>query len=449
MFVLCYTVPMSKVAIDRLEPETLAPWEGPAIILLDLDAFFASVEQLDHPEWRGKPVIVGGDKDKRGVVSTCSYEARAFGVRSAMPSAQASRLCPNAIWTPGNFPRYIALSKQVMEIMTNISPHVQQVSIDEAFLDISPGRYVKDHPVNLAHHIRKEVSKLGITCSIGLGTSKSVAKIASDMDKPNGLTIVFPGREIDFLTPLPIRTMSGVGRQAEKRLHEFGVYTLGDMAHADEELLKSIYGKNSTMMRNRCLGINDSSVISDDDVKSVSNEMTFSTDLIDRNEIEQSIAMVAAKVARRLRRKGIAGYTVNLKVRYDDLSIATVQHTLDRPVDDEHDFTPILFSLVDQVWHPGVKLRLVGVGISSFEKQPEQLNIFGGNDRSFDPSGAAVSKRKKPKRSLVEATDKVKDRFGEEAVGYGRELRFQDRDTGTIAQKKDDYKDPLNPLSTS
>ena len=437
---------MSESATDTQGLEALAPWEGQAILLLDLDAFFASVEQLDHPEWRGKPVIVGGDKDKRGVVSTCSYEARKFGVRSAMPSAQAARLCPNAIWTPGNFPRYIELSKQVMKIMTDVSPHLQQVSIDEAFLDISPGRFVKDHPVVLANRIREEVSKLGISCSIGLGTSKSVAKIASDMDKPNGLTVVFPGREMDFLAPLPIRSMSGVGRQAEKRLREFGIYTLGDMAQADEGLLQGIFGKNSTIMRNRCLGINDSAVLSDDDVKSVSNEMTFSTDLVERSEIEQSISMLAAKVARRLRRKQLAGYTVSLKVRYTDLTISTVQQTLNHAVDDEHDFTPVLCSLIDSVWQPGTKLRLVGVGVSSFDERPEQLSLFGegqliGEGQRSPAFGRATNaKRKKPKRSLVEATDKVKDRFGEDAVGYGREMRFRDRDTGTIAQKKDDYK---------
>jgi DNA polymerase-4 len=439
----------------------LTSWEGSAILLLDLDAFFASVEQLDHPEWRGKPVIVGGDSTKRGVVSTCSYEARAFGVRSAMPSAQATRLCPHAIWTPGNFPRYIALSQQVMRIMKDVSPRLQQVSIDEAFLDVSPGRFVKDHPVALASRIQEEVARLGITCSIGLGTSKSVAKVASDQDKPNGLTVVFPGRERDFLSPLPIRTMSGVGRQAEKRLHELGIYTLGELAAADEHILRQLFGKNATMMRNRCLGINDSPVVTDDEVKSVSNEMTFSTDLTQRTEIEQSVAMLAAKVGRRLRRKGLAGYTVGLKVRYADLSIANAQQRLECPVDDESEFTPALLRLIDQVWQPGIKLRLVGVAISSFGHYPEQLNLFGDlpSDAARDTHkarGAAdtdtqppavPNKRPKNRRSLVEATDRVKDRFGEAAVGYGREMRFRDRDTGTIAQQKDDYKDPLHPQS--
>jgi DNA polymerase-4 len=380
-----------------------------------------------------------------------------------------------------------------MGIMRDVSPRLQQVSIDEAFLDVSPGRFVREHPVVLANRIRDEVARLGITCSIGLGTSKSVAKVASDMDKPNGLTVVFPGRERDFLSPLPIRTMSGVGRQAEKRLHELGIYTLGEMAAADGYILSQIFGKNATMMRNRCLGVNDSPVVTDDEVKSVSNEMTFSTDLTQRAEVEQSISMLAAKVGRRLRRKGIAGYTVGLKVRYDDLSIANAQRTLDAPVDDENEFTPVLLKLIDQVWQPGVSLRLVGVAVSSFGQRPEQLKLFdegfggaasgsgkpksarGGGGNAGGSGGNVVSsgggaarggggagggtasvtaagrgartlpRRRPSRRSLVEATDRVKDRFGEAAVGYGREMRFRDRDTGTIAQKKDDYKDPLHP----
>lgn len=415
--------------------DVLLPWEGPAILLLDIDAFFASVAQLDHPEWRGKPVIVGGDSTRRGVVATCSYEARKFGVRSAMPSAQAMRLCPDAIWTPGNFPRYRELSTQVMDIMLKASPRLQQVSIDEAFLDVSPGRFIKQHPIQLANNIREEVSHLGISCSIGLGTSKSVAKIASDRDKPNGLTVIYPGQEHSFLFPLPIRTMSGVGRQAEKRLHSFGIFTLGDMANADEGVLKEIYGKNAEMMRNRCLGLDASPVETDDEVKSVSNELTFATDLITRYEIEQAVSLLSAKVGRRLRRKKLAGYTVGLKVRYADLSFANVQHTLDHPVDDEQVFAPVLKALIEQVWQPGQKLRLVGVGVSSFDERVEQLNLFG--DEMFATTPANASK-KTHLRSLVEATDKVKDRFGERAVDYGRELRFRDRDTGTIAQKKDE-----------
>ncbi|MDR3052746.1 MAG: DNA polymerase IV [Coriobacteriales bacterium] len=432
-----------KDTAEKTGLDVLQAWDGAAIILLDLDAFFASVEQLDHPEWRGKPVIVGGDSERRGVVSTCSYEARTYGVRSAMPSVQARRLCPDAIWTPGNFPRYIALSKRVMDFMLEESPFLQQVSIDEAFMDISPGRFVKDHPILIANRIREKVATLGITCSIGLGTSKSIAKVASDMDKPNGLTVVYPGREAAFLAPLPVRTMSGVGRQAAKRLHAYGIETLGQMAAAEPNILKEIYGKNAEMMRNRCLGLDASPIETETEVKSVSNEMTFSTDLLRRDEIEQAVALLAAKVGRRLRRKQLAGHTLSLKVRYPDLSIRSAQRTLSQAVDDEQVYTPVLRELIDEVWEPGCGLRLVGVAVSGFGQRPEQMSLF---DELPQPASGKASATRPPNHGLVEATDLVKNRFGEDAVRFGREFRFAERDTGTIAQKKDDYKDPLHPL---
>ena len=180
----------------------LQPWTGPAILLVDLDAFFASVEQLDHPAWRGKPVIVGGDADKHGVVSTASYEARAYGVHSAMAASAARELCPQAIWTHGHFDRYKEMSARVMAILHDESPHVQQVSIDEAFVDVSPTEVNSEHPAAIADRIQKRVAHLGVTCSIGVGTSKTVAKIASDLDKPRGLTVIYPGSELDLLFPL-------------------------------------------------------------------------------------------------------------------------------------------------------------------------------------------------------------------------------------------------------
>ena len=199
-------------------------WSGPAVGLLDLDAFFASVEQLDHPAWRGRPVIVGGDADARGVVSTASYEARAFGVRSAMPSAQARRLCPQAIWTHGHFDRYRELSAQVMAILEDETPYVDRVSIDEAFFDVTPGRFSREDPVAICRRISARVASLGITCSIGVGTSKAVSKIASDFDKPHGITVVYPGTERAFLAPLPVGKMSGIGPVAQKQLKTYRIH---------------------------------------------------------------------------------------------------------------------------------------------------------------------------------------------------------------------------------
>ena len=224
------------------EHELTISWDGPAIGLLDLDAFFASVEQLDHPEWRGKPVIVGGDADHRGVVSTASYEARRYGVHSAMPSAEAKRLCPQAIWTHGHFDRYRELSARIMSIVEQETPLVEQVSIDEAFFDVTPGRFSRESPVAICQRIQKRVSTLGITCSIGLGTNKTIAKIASEKEKPRGLTVVLPGSERAFLDPLPVRAMSGIGASAEAKLIAMGIHTLGQLAQADPKRLERIFG---------------------------------------------------------------------------------------------------------------------------------------------------------------------------------------------------------------
>ncbi|MGI6221543.1 MAG: DNA polymerase IV [Coriobacteriales bacterium] len=421
--------------------EELRPWNGRAVLLVDLDAFFASVEQLDHPDWRGKPVIVGGSPDKRGVVSTASYEARVYGVHSAMPSWQAARLCPNAIWTHGNYPRYKEMSNKVMDIIRDETPALQQVSIDEAFADVTPGRHIGDHPVVIARRIRARVAELGITCSVGVGTTKTIAKIASDLDKPDGLTAVYPGDERSFLDPLPAGKISGIGGKTVEKLEMYGIRTIGDLAVADERLLHSIFGKNAETMIKRARGEEDARVEQRAPVKSVSNEQTFAKDLETRDEIVAAIDMLAAKVGRRLRHKGLAGHTITLKARYHDLTIRTAQKTLDTPVDDERQMMPVLHKLVDEVWAPGAGLRLVGVGVSEFGKRAEQLSLFDANEANtaedaVDP-GEHGSMAPEESSRLAWATDAVKDRFGEKAVRFGRELRFDGRDTGTMAQQKD------------
>ena len=417
----------------------LPRWEGRAILLVDLDAFFASVEQLDHPEWHGKPVIVGGSAEKRGVVSTASYEARKFGVHSAMPSWRAERLCPNAIWTHGNYPRYQEMSQQVMSIIRDETPLVQQVSIDEAFADVTPGRHIGDHPVRIAQRIRQRVAELGVTCSVGVGTTKTIAKIASDMNKPDGLTVVYPGHEREFLSPLGVGKISGIGPKSVEKLHVYGIETIGDLAEADEKMLAMVFGKNAGLMLARARGEEDVEVEVSSDVKSVSNEQTFSHDLVERDEILAALDMVAARVGRRLRRKGLAGHTITIKARYHDLSIRTAQRTLGKKVDDEHQMIPVIHELIDEVWAPGVGLRLVGVGVSDFAERPEQLSLFdlaeGGGDAVCED--ADVPAQSATGSDLARATDAVKNRFGEKAVRYGRELRFEGRDTGTMAQNKD------------
>lgn len=421
----------------------LPPWEGPAILLVDLDAFFASVEQLDHPAWRGKPVIVGGDADARGVVSTCSYEARAFGVRSAMASALARQLCPEAIWTRGHFHRYREVSAAIMAILRDETPHVQQVSIDEAFMDVSPTAVNTEHPVAIARRIQDRVAALGVTCSIGVGVSKSVAKIASDRDKPRGLTVVYPGTEQAFLAPLPVRTMSGVGAAAEKVLKAHGIRTLGDMAAADAALLKRVFGKNGEMMRERALGADRSPVVVDDEVKSISNEVTFAEDLTDRESIEAALATIAAKVGRRLRRKGLTGRTIAIKVRYDDRSVHSVQRQLAAPTDDDLAFTPVLYAMIDDLWEPGMKIRLLGVAVTHFETEENgQESLFDASlfDESKAEEAAPLIEDDAKRRRLIENLDALRDRFGDDTVRFGFELRNQGNTTGSSSKNVEDYK---------
>ena len=438
----------------------LFPWNGRAILLVDLDAFFASVEQLDHPEWRGKPVIVGGSPEKRGVVSTCSYEARVYGVRSAMASAQAAKLCPDAIWTPGHHSRYKEVSNAIMDILRDETPLVQQVSIDEAFMDVTPNELNTEHPVLIAERIQARVKELGVTCSIGVGTSKSVAKIASDMDKPRGLTVVYPGSEHEFLDPLPVRIMSGIGASAERALRDMNILTLKDLRSADLDALTRVFGVRAQTMWERADGSDSSPVITEEPVKSVSNEVTFAEDLTTREDIDAALNSIAAKVGRRLRRKGLAGYTVSLKVRYDDRSVRSAQTTLSHPTDNELDFGPRLSPLLEQVWEPGMKVRLLGVGISGFDEVPPvQESLFGDlfNLSEEDKDGGEVSSSatlrhaqavekassklsSTQKDKLVAATDLLKDKFGEKSVRFGHELRHETNTTGSSSKNPADYK---------
>lgn len=423
---------------DQTEIYGFGEWDGPAIILVDLDAFFASVEQLDHPAWRGKPVIVGGDADKHGVVSTCSYEARSYGVRSAMAASRARELCPDAIWTGGNFARYREVSDQIMQILRDETPHVQQVSIDEAFCDITRTKTNREHPVSVVNRIQLRVEKLGVTCSIGLGTSKSVAKIASDLDKPRGITIVYPGEERKFLSPIPIRSLSGIGPSAEKGLLALGIKTLGDLGGADESILKKVFGKNAELMRNRALGKDRSVVAADDEVKSVSNEVTFANDLCTREEIDAALGTIASKLGRRLRKKGLKGSTLALKVRYDDRSTRSAQRPLHAATDDEFIFIEASKALVDEVWRPGMKIRLLGLALTNFDDaNSEQLSLFD-TDQSEVQANAKLAEAKR--KQLLTATDKLKDKFGEGAVRFGRELRNEGNTTGSSSKNPADYK---------
>ena len=415
-------------------PPDLLQWEGPAIGLLDLDAFFASVEQLDHPEWRGRPLIVGGSAERRGVVSTASYEARRFGVRSAMPAATARRLCPQAIWTQGHYDRYREMSAKVMGILVDETPRVEQVSIDEAFFDVTPGRYSHESPVAICQRIQRRVAELGVTCSIGLGVNKTVAKIASEREKPRGLTVVLPGTERAFLAPLPVSAMSGVGPATESRLKVMGIRTLGELARTDPSALEGAFGVTGPRMAVRAAGLERSEVAeaaAHERPKSVSNERTFSQDLTSRDELEAAVLHVSDMVARRLRKKGLKGRTVTLKLKFDVSHTRTAQRALAHETSDAHVIGPFALPLLDELWHEGVPVRLVGVGVSGFDGGEEQLALFGDDE--------APERRDASLDALERVRDALRDRYGDDAVSYGRDLRFSDRTSDTAPMNKSDF----------
>ncbi len=387
-------------------------WNGRAILHVDMDAFFASVEQLDHPEWRGKPLIVGGRPGERGVVATASYEARRFGVRSAMPSAQAERLCPDAIWTHGRFDRYRELSATVCAILREMTPIVEQVSIDEAYLDVTPSRNRPEHPVDIALAIRDRVDALGLSCSIGVATARCVAKIASDFDKPHGITVVPPGAEARFLAPMPVTALGGIGSATAERLREAGIRTLGDLAALDEQSARSLLGSTGPELARRAAGIDDRPVGVEREVKSISNEHTFSTDIRERSDVEAALRTLVARVAGRLRAKSLKGRTLTLKLRYGDFTTKTVSRTLAEPVNLESDLMPTALALLASAWTAGAGIRLLGFGVSGFGQATEQLDLFGQE----------VDANRSKTRALTEGLDAIRSRFGTRAILHGTEL---------------------------
>ena len=420
---------------DTRHPCENEPWIGRAILHVDLDAFFAAVEQLDHPEWRGKPVIVGGDPGRRGVGSTCSYEARVFGVRSAMSSARAQQLCPQAIWAPSRFERYHEISQAVRDIFADESPLVQPVSVDEAYLDVTPGRFTTEHPVAIARRIRARVAELGVTCSVGVSGVKSVAKIASDHDKPDGLTVVCAGEEAAFLAPLPVRAMPGIGPRTAERLKTLGIKTLGDLAAFDDITADEVLGNHGFGLVARARGLDPREVHANEGVKSVSNERTFATDVRLPSEVDGALSTLSAKVGQRLRRKGLAGRTVTVKLRFSDFTTKTVRRTLPAATNDEATFAPVARELLGSAWSPGIGLRLLGVGVSGFDERAVQLDLLGELEAADDAaSGARLAPRgPETREELVRGLDAVRAKFGDGAVKFGRELKATPKDTGTPA----------------
>jgi DNA polymerase-4 len=345
------------------------------VLHADLDAFYASVEQMDDPSLLGRPVLVGGKSEDRGVVATCSYEARRFGIHSAMPMRTALIRCPQAVVVRPRFGRYRQASERVMGIFRLWTPMVQAMSLDEAFLDVSAEALVKD-PVEIASHLKQYIkSEVGLTISIGVATSKTVAKIASDMDKPDGLVVVAPGDEGSFLAALPVRRLPGIGPKAESVLKAHGIFTLQGLSECREGWLTNRFGKRGTELRLLAMGLDDRPVITQSPTKSISAEITFPQDLADAEKVYEHVAAVSLRVMERLRRSELQGKTVTLKLRLSDFTTLTRSMTRRTVINDYETLKAITSHLLQREIAPGRTFRLVGVGVSNFV-ETHQLPLF-------------------------------------------------------------------------
>ena len=376
------------------------------ILHVDLDAFFAAVEQRDDPTLRGKPVIVGsGGPNDRGVVSTASYEARVFGVHSAMSLREAGRRCPHGLFVPVDGAKYQVASKAVMAVLRRFTPLVEPISIDEAFLDVSGSKLLFGDGVAIGRRIKDEVkATVDLTISVGVATTKLVAKVASDLEKPDGLVVVLPGDEATFLAPLEIRRLWGVGQKSAAVLREYGVRTIGDLAALPDDLLIRRFGKHGASLAQRARGIDDDTVGDRDSAKSIGHEHTFDVDTSDREIIERTLLGMSEGVAGRLRDSGVRASTITVKIRDTTFRTITRQRTLPEPTD----LTDPIFRTALELARPevrGLRIRLLGVTASGIGER-EQLSLFGADDPR--------------RRKLTEAADDVRHRFGERAITRAR-----------------------------
>ena len=351
------------------------------ILHADLDAFFTSVEQLDDPSLRGKPVVVGGSPEGRGVVAAASYEARRYGVRSAMPMRTALQRCPRAIRLQPRFDRYGEVSRQVMSIFRETSSLVEPLSLDEAYLDVTDSAAPDRPPGAIGAALKTRVrSEVGLTISVGVATSKSVAKIASDVDKPDGLTIVPPGSEQEFLAPMGVAKLWGIGPKTAARLASEGVHTVGDLASRTDQWLAERFGRTWPHIRKLALGEDDSPVVVERDRKSVSAETTLARDTADPDMLSELVDRLSQRVARHLAGSGLSGRTVKVKLRLADFTTFTRQTTLAEAVETSGDIAAAASTLLRKELRPGREFRLVGVGVSGFQRpegRPLQPRLAG------------------------------------------------------------------------
>ncbi len=388
------------------------------IVHVDMDAFFAAVEELDHPEYRGKPLIVGADPKEgrgRGVVSTCNYAARKFGIHSAMPIGRAYKLCPHGIYVPGRYARYSELSKQVMEVLASFAPVVQKVSIDEAFLDCTGTERLFGPQPELGRAIKAKIKDTTqLIASVGIAPNKFIAKIASDLDKPDGLAICEPGREREFLAKLPLKRLWGAGARTVQKLQHLGLWDIGDVAAADPEKLERVLGKHGRHFWNLANGIDDRPVEPYGRRKSISEETTFEEDVDDSERLERVLYEIADDLAFRMRGEGCTGRTVTLKIRLTGFETFTRSRTLDHPTDDTLTMRDAALALFHDFDRRGKRVRLIGIGMSNLlwgdeEQQDETARPATQMDLFAETQEATNEPRRRREEQVL---DELRRKFG-------------------------------------
>jgi DNA polymerase-4 len=385
------------------------------ILHIDLDAFFCSVEENNNPSLRGKPFAVGGRPGTRGVVASCSYAARMYGVHSAMPTAQALRLCPDLIIISGKHGDYGKISEQVMDYLATLTPLIEQVSIDEAFLDLSDLPEVGEV---LAKNIQATIhDQFHLPCSIGVSSNKLMAKIATDVGKsskrsanpPQAITVIPTGQEEQFLAPLSTKALWGIGPKTASRLYELGIHTIGDIANMPRQELIDRLGKFGLELEKRSRGIDDSPVSSSHEIKSVSNETTFDHDITEANILHETLHSLSESVGRRLRKHDLKGNTVKLKLRWYDFTTLTRQMTLPMPTNDDREIYAAVKELFTQTWIKDKPVRLLGVGVTHFAKPDIQMGFWDSPTKDNGKLSAVV--------------DTLRDRYGRNAIIRGSDLK--------------------------
>jgi len=424
---------------------------APSILHLDLDAFFASVEQLADPTLRGRPVVVGG-LGNRGVVAAASYEARTFGIHSAMPMARARRACPDAVFLTPRFDAYSDASKQVMAIMRDVTPLVEPISLDEAFLDVAGARRSLGSGPEIGELLRARIrAETGLTASVGAATTKLLAKLASDLAKPDGLLVVEPGRELEFLHPLPVTRLWGVGPATRKKLDQYRVHTVGDLAELSDQILVKELGEAAGAHLHALAWNRDDRAVEPDRVtKSIGHEETFATDRTDASGLERDALRMADAVATRLRSANKTARTVQIKVRFHDFRTITRSHTLPTPTDLALEIGDTARSLLRAV-ELEAGIRLLGVAVQQLEDPVAVQGRLALDDGT--PPGTEDRPATADRRALEDALDTVRERFGTDAVGSASFLERGRLRTGRRASRwgpddpdhSDDPDDPDQP----